>query len=120
MPIVSFEETVRAVVRDLQIEQGTDLNIPITITNLDVTGYSAKLQVREYLESSVVLFEMSTDNGKIDTTAGTVVLKFDSADFEGAAWSSGVYDLKITSPAPNSNPTRIMKGNFYIDPEVTR
>lgn len=120
MPIESFSGTTRAVQRDLQIEQGVDLNIPITITNLNVTGYSAQLQVRAYVDSSDVLFEMSTDNGKIDTTDGTVKLKFDSADFEGASWSSGVYDLKVTSPAPNSNPTRIMKGNFYIDPEVTR
>jgi hypothetical protein len=118
MPVVSFVDTKRAVKIDLTAEAGTDLEVPITIQDLNVTGYTAKLQVRKYKDADEVLFEMSTENGKIETTSGTVKLIFAQADFVGATWDAGVYDLEITSSA--SKCTRIMEGNFYIDPEVTR
>jgi hypothetical protein len=118
MPVLSFTETKRAVRQDLAVEQGTDLDFPITIESLSVIGYTAELHVRAYVDSPDVLFEMSTTNGKISTTDGTVKLIFAEADFQGATWDSGVYDLEIVSPAGKKS--RIMEGNFYIDPEVTR
>lgn len=118
MPVTSFEEPKRAVVQDLSVEQGVDLDFPITIIGLNVTGYTAKMQVRPYRESDDVLLEMSTENDKISTTDGTVKLKFRAADLAGVSWSAGVYDIKITSPS--GAPARIMEGKFYVDRGTTR
>jgi hypothetical protein len=124
MPVVSFTDIKRAVRQDLNYEQGTDLEFPITVningSELDATNYTAKLQVREYTEGSDVLYEMSTENGRISTTGGTVKLVFAAADLQGATWTAGEYDLKIASPGSPGKATRIMEGKFYIDPEVTR
>lgn len=118
MPVVSIEEMKRAVQVDLTIEQGTDLEMPITIVGLNPTGYWAMLQVRAYRESPVVLHEMSTDLGNI-VCGSTVTLKFAADDFTDAAWRDGWYDLKIkTTGTPLA--TRVMEGNFYIDLETTR
>lgn len=118
MPVLSYTETKRAVKFDLTVEQGVDLDFPITVEGLNVTGYAAQLQVRAYKDSPDVLFEMSTANSKISTADGTVKLIFAEADFQGATWDTGVYDLEI-KPSGGKK-TRIMEGNFYIDPEVTR
>lgn len=121
--VTSFVDTKRAVKYDLVIEQGTDLNMPVNLVDensvaISVSGYSAKLQVRPYHGSDNVLFEMSTDNAKIDVTTGTLILKFAEADFIDAIWRSGVYDLEIE--AGTGERERIMQGLFTIDPEVTR
>lgn len=118
MPVTSFVDTKVAVRQDLTIEQGTDLDVPITIEGLNVTGYTAKLQVRTAIVNGDLLYEMSTENGKISTADGTVKLMFDAPDFEGISWRVGYYDLKITSGT--GKPTRIMEGKFYVDPEVTQ
>lgn len=120
MPVISYEELKRAIVLDLTAEQGVDLDFPITITDLDVTGYTAKLQVRPYEDSDDVLFEMSTDNSKISTEDGTVKLMFAAADFVDIDWDAGVYDILITSPGSPGKKTRVMEGKFYVDRGTTR
>lgn len=120
MPVTAFEEPKRAAVQDLTFEQNVDLDFPITITGLNVTNYTAKLQVRPYEESSDVLFEMSTENGKISTDDGTVKLIFVAADFLDAIWDVGVYDILITSPGVSGKKTRVMEGKFYIDRGTTK
>jgi|SRR5688572_8930036 len=121
--ISSFVDTKRAVLYDLIIEKGTDLSLPINLVDEDgaaisVSGYTAKLQVRAYRDSDTVLFEMSTENNKIVTTSGSVVLEFAQTDFDGAEWASGMYDLEIQNLLGKRE--RIMQGTFSIDPEVTR
>lgn len=120
MPVTYFEEPKRAVIQDLTIEQGVDLDFPITITDLNVTGYAAQLQVRPYEDSDDVLFEMSTDNSKISTADGTVKLVFAAADFLDVIWDAGVYDIVITSSGSPGKKTRIMEGKFYVDKGTTR
>ena len=121
--VTSFVDTKRAVKYDLVLEQGTDLDMPVNLVDEDgvaisMSGYSAKLQVRAYVESDTVLFEMSTDDSSIDVTTGTLILKFTEADFADATWRNGVYDLEIE--ASTGERERIMQGMFTIDPEVTR
>lgn len=108
---------------DLEIEQGTDRVIPITAfdglgVQRNFAGYTAVMQIRAYVDSPDILFEMSTANGKIDTSDGKVNLIFARADFTGIEWRDGDYDLEVTSPADKRD--RLMEGHFTIDPEVTR
>lgn len=121
--VTSFVDTKRAVKYDLVIEQGTDLNMPVNLVDEDgvaisMSAYTAKLQVREYIGSDTVLYEMSTENAKIDVATGVLILQFAEADFVGADWSYGVYDLEIEGPSGDRE--RIMQGLFTIDPEVTQ
>jgi hypothetical protein len=119
MPVISLEDSKRAVLFDITIEQGTDLDLPITIQDINPSGYWGMLQVRAYKESPEVLFEMSTDAGTI-VCSSTVTLKFAAADFVGATWRDGWYDLKLKTPGATPKATRVMEGNFYIDLENTR
>lgn len=121
--VTSFVDTKRAVKYDLVLEQGTDLNMPVNLVDEDgvaisMASYDAELQVRPYIGSDTVLFQMSVDLGNIDVSTGTLVLKFAEADFVDATWRNGVYDLEIE--ASTGERERIMQGMFTIDPEVTR
>lgn len=105
------------------IEQGTTFNPVLTWkdssgTPIDLSGYTARMQLREYLESSTVVAELSTENGGIALggVAGTITL-FISATNTANLTESGVYDLEMVQGAVV---TRLLEGAFILSKEVTR
>lgn len=121
--VVSLVDTKRAVLYNMVIEQGSDLDFPITLVDDDgveesVAGYTAAMQVRSYTEHPDILHELTTENSRITTDTGKVVLKFSNSDFVNATWRNGVYDLEIISPSGKRE--RLMEGTFTISLEVTR
>jgi len=89
-------------------------------TPIDLTGCTARMQVRAEVDSDVVLLSLTTENGGISLggAAGTIDLL--SADDETAAmtWDGGVWDLEIVHP--NGDVTRLAQGSISVSPEVTR
>lgn len=93
---------------------------------VNLTGYTAKLQVRSSHKSKVVILELSTSNGRItlgtggDMTTGAINLSIsatDTAQLSICDDAKPVYDLEMTSGATVS---RILQGNVIIAPEVTK
>lgn len=124
MPVVS-STVARAAVVDLVFQQGTDFSHIVGLTNSDgsifpLTGYTARMQVREFAYSSTILLELSTANGKIEINgpAGQLVLEIPNTETAAFTWRSGVYDLEITSSL--NIVTRVMEGNATVSLEVTR
>ena len=89
-------------------------------TPVNLTGYTARMQIRETVESSTVLYEASTTNGHLAITAatGTVKLTIPAATSAAWTWTKGVYDLELTSPT--GVVTRLVKGTITVSREVTR
>ena len=58
---------------------------------IDLTGCTARMQVREEVESTAALLELSTENGRIALggTAGTVDLLIDAGTTAAITWSGG-------------------------------
>lgn len=62
----------------------------------DLTGYTAKLQARPFIDSPDVLFELTTENGGIaiipgvDSQIDLYISESDTADYD---FSTGVQDL---------------------------
>lgn len=88
---------------------------------VDLTGCTARMQVRKSPCDSVILESLSTSNGKIlitDAINGKFQIRI-SADVSSAyTFVSGVYDLELVFP--DGTITRIIEGNFIAMPEVTR
>lgn len=110
---------------DFEIEQGSDLLKPFvwkdsTGTPVDLSNYTAKLQVRRSASSPDVLFEMSTANGRISIipSTGKVILIFKSTDTSPLTWKQGKYDLDLISAAGTVK--RLLQGSITISPEITR
>ena len=84
----------------------------------DLTGYTARMQVRRTLESATPEIELTTENGGIvlGGTAGTFEISMTNAQ-TAALDSDGVYDLEIISGG--GTVSRVIQGTFPLDLEVT-
>lgn len=88
---------------------------------VDLTGCTAKLQIRETVSSPNTLLSLSTDNARIvlGGTAGTITLKLTAVETAAlVGWVNAVYDLEITFTSGFVR--RLLQGSVKLSPEVTR
>lgn len=116
-----------AIVHDLTIEQGASYEKHFGIRQgssetspaADLTGYSARMHIREEIDSTEVLIELTTENGRIDIEplTGIVTLMIDAEDTAALSFDVGVYDLELVS---GSFVKRVARGKVSLSKEVTR
>lgn len=87
---------------------------------VNLTGYTARLQVRETLEAAGTILSLTTENGGISLggAAGTIDLLVSAADTAALDFETAVYDLELVSAG--GVVTRIMRGDVVLADEVTR
>lgn len=115
------------------IEQGTTVDKQITWKDpngnpINLTGFTARMQIRSSVSSPTILHEFTTENGGITLGGATGVIHILASATVTAGWSwpanpsqvlaSGVYDLELVSPT--GVVTRLIEGTVTLDPEVTR
>ena len=109
---------------ELYIDQGADWYLYVEYTDpydapIDLTGYTAKMQLREYTSSSSAALTLATNSGiTIDAAAGKITVHATATQTSSLTLPKYVYDLKITSPS--GIVTRLIQGNANIDDEVSR
>jgi hypothetical protein len=84
----------------------------------DYTGCTALMQMREDIDSAAVLWEMSTDNGRIELDGNTLTLVFDAADSSSFAFDSAIGHVEVTRP--NGDVERQYEIKFKVSKEGTR
>lgn len=111
---------------DILIEQGAKFERSIQVKNKDgtikdLTGYSAKMQVRATTASNVILLEASTANGMISINApgGMVSISIGADITTPLNWTVALYDVIIYTVAA-SEVIRILQGSASLSLEVTR
>jgi len=87
---------------------------------VNLTGWTAKLQVRTAPEATPVLVEASTANGRIllGQTNGVIDIEIPESLITALTVTEAVYDLILTSPA--SVPRRFIQGKVRVSPGVTQ
>lgn len=117
-----------------RVYQGQTWEEPLLLKNADgtamnLTGYLARMHVREDVASTTTILELDSDNGRLEVTdamAGEITLSVTAADmaalpleFDVQNW---VYDLEIFIPAgvDPEKVYRVMEGSVIAYPEVTR
>lgn len=108
---------------DLVIEQGATFTLSLfyqddTGAPVDITGRTARMQLRSAVDSAVLVLPLTTENSRItiDGPRGLIALSIAATDTAGLS-GSGVYDLELVNGAQVE---RIMQGAYTISPEVTR
>lgn len=108
---------------DFEIEQGATEVRTFTWktsdgTPLNLTGYTARMQIRPSVSSSEITLELTTENGGIALggALGTVVVTM-SATQTSAMSRPGVYDLELVN---GPVVTRFIQGGVTVSREVTR
>lgn len=107
------------------IEQGATLGLTLTWSDesnalVNLTGYTARMQIREQLDSATPFITLTTENGGITLggVAGTITLNMTATATAALTQTSGVYDLELVSSG--GVVTRLLEGLVIIKPEVTR
>jgi len=106
-------------------DQGTTFTLSFTIKTdgvaWDLVGnYTAKMQVRSFLNAETILVELNTTNGYITFGAGgQVTLSLPASVTTDIIAGRHTYDLEFTNTG-NGTVTRILEGKFVVRGEVTR
>jgi len=109
----------------LTIDQGATYSQTLTWKDpsniaIDLTGYTARMQIRGKRTSTSATMSLTTENGGITLgdSAGTIDLYISAIDSATLEVGTYVYDLELISPS--NNVTRLLMGNFVVRGEVTR
>lgn len=117
------------------IEQGSTLEFEIQYkdsqgTPIDLSGYGARMQVRNDYSSNTILLtlsssilpdgtglNMSGSSGTLPLTSGSIGIYVSAASSSALTFDRAVYDLEIHS---GSYVSRILQGQVKLSREVTR
>ena len=103
------------------VQGDTFQNTPVWKINsvpVNVTGYSALMQIRKSVGGTVIA-TLSSSNGRITVGAvdGSFALYIAPEDTSGLQTGEWVYDLQVT--APSGVVTTLLQGGFTINSQVT-
>lgn len=96
------------------------LTYSINTIPIDLTGYTARMQVREKYTSTKKDLTLTTENGGLTLggAAGTININVNATTTAALHAKEYVYDLELVS---SSNIViRLIEGKFIVTPEVTR
>lgn len=108
----------------IKIDQGATFERLLVVRDEDdnlmnLTGYTARMQVRPEIDSNEILVELTTENGRLvlGGANGTIYMTL-SPEITETIDTDGMYDLEIVSNGGAVH--RLMRGPFVVNPEVTR
>jgi hypothetical protein len=114
-----------ASIYNINIEQGATFTRTITWKDsanvaINLTGYTARMQIRERVESSTALVSLTHSSGiTLGGAAGTVVITITATQTDALPnMKKGVYDLELVSAG--GIVTRLLQGEVVVSPQVTR
>lgn len=86
---------------------------------VNLTGYTSRLQIRDAVDGAV-LYTGSTTNGHLTVTgsAGTIDVSVPAASTAAWTFTTGVYDLEITSAS--GVVTTLAEGTVTVTKDVTK
>jgi hypothetical protein len=110
---------------NMEIMQGADMTFEWILTDdngdiKNISGYTAKMQIRRRTSDDSVLAEYSTTNGKLAVTgsSGKITLTLGHTDTAALTFTQGVYDLYIASATTVID--YITRGDVDVIARVTR
>lgn len=107
----------------LTCPQGTTFSRTLTYkvdgVAVNLTGYTARMQVRENYYTNAKLVDLTSGSGiTLGGSAGTVSFTLSASATAALPVGTFVYDLEIVSGG--GAVTRLVEGKFIVTPEVTK
>jgi hypothetical protein len=125
--LIKYNKTIMAAANyNITIEQGADFSLPLTWKDgtgavVNVTGYSARMQIRESYDSDDYIISLTSGVGggiTLGGAAGTINIEISSSVTANMGLMRAVYDLELVSLS--GIVTRLVQGDVTISREVTR
>ena len=86
-------------------------------TPIDLTGYTARMQIRDDFGGAAIISLASPTQIVLDTATSTITVSIDAVTTGAVLSDQGVYDLEAVSPT--GEVSRIAYGAVIFSPEVT-
>jgi hypothetical protein len=108
---------------NIKCPQGATFDKTFTVSingsRLNLTGYTAAMQVRETYDSTSTILSLTNGSGiTLGGTAGTIAILVSSTATTALTDGFYSYDLEITSGGGVTD--RLLQGKFVVTPQVTR
>lgn len=87
---------------------------------MDITGYTARMQIREKLDSDTVIDELTTENAGIliDPVGCGIIINITATKTATYNFTTAVYGLEVVSPT--GVVSNIVNGSLTLVKEITR
>ena len=115
-----------AVKYDIKIEQGSKFELSMTWLDDDgdpvnLTGYTARMMVRDSIDSGSTLFSLTSGAGDIvlGGALGTIYVKIDADVTAAEDFDYGFYDLEVIAAAAEKDAIRLIEGRARFTKEIT-
>lgn len=109
---------------DITADQGATYSVVITYENsngtpINLTNYTARMQLRASYASVAAALTLTTENGRITLggALGTITLTVEAATMETLEAKTYVYDLELVN---GSTVIRLLQGLFVNRPNATK
>jgi hypothetical protein len=109
----------------ITIDQGATFRLQLTYkidgTAVDLSNYTARMQIRQEYDSESPSVSLTTAAGggiTLGGAAGTIDIEITNTQTAALPAGQLVYDLELV--APNGDVTRLIGGNANVRPEATR
>ncbi len=93
------------------VANGSQQQLPV-----DLTGYTATLQIRPFPLATTILYDASS-NITLGGPTGIITITIPAATTGGFTWYAGVYDLLLTNPAGTTY--RFTQGDVTVSAGVS-
>lgn len=104
-----------------RITQGETWPLVVTVTGVNLSGYTVRCKGRADFASTGTIWDKSTTGGTITVSAGansTVTMTLSATETAALTrWTVGVFDMEYETGGVVTN---ILRGVFNVYPEVTR
>lgn len=90
------------------------------VTPIPITGWSARMQMRDSADDATILYDSDTDTDFTitDGVNGEFTLEIPHTTTEVWVFIDAVYDIELITDAVKT--IRYLKGSVEVDPEVTK
>lgn len=108
---------------NIYCDQGSTLSLTLTYKDsteapVNLTGYTARMQVRTSYNATDTLLNLTNGSGlTLGGSAGTIAVSVSATTTATLPTGNFVYDLEIVQ---GSTVTKLIRGAFRVRPEVTK
>ncbi len=109
------------------MEQGSVYNQIFVYTDdsgtpIDLTGYTAKMQLRDSTDNTTVLLELNTSDSTLilGGALGTITCDVSATITAALTFDEAVYDLELYPAGVEANAFKVIYGSVTLRKEVTK
>lgn len=110
---------------DIVVQQGATFKKTLAVKDtgdqpIDLTGYTARMQVRTDFEATQPALDLTTENSgiAINGPAGEIILTAADTATSTLSITNGFYDLELIKPS--GDVVRLLQGKVTVSREITR